>query len=210
MVGNPKSDNETLVYVIAHEERGWRKVGVGFGHRLERWRRDGWTLEQQVLCPTRTQALDVEAAVKRVLRTFRFDELGLMPTGEGATEMWPSSWGTVDLTAVNQAVRDHSAALLNATMDLTISFLSHAGDAILEDPAYSVDERESVRRARADLNDVIAEDIRRQFVEQQDPEWTREDLERWGIDWATAVRARQDYWSARRAGGGSSVIRSGE
>ena len=99
-------DESTFLYLFSHESWGLYKIGIGFGTRLEKWRREGWKLEQQVLFPTREEALFAESLVKRELRLLAdplrgtFLREDLEDPDEGFTEVWPYSWGPVDLNEV--------------------------------------------------------------------------------------------------------------
>lgn len=112
--------DQTILYIVANEELGWRKIGVGFGGRLDKWRREGWVIEQMATFDTREEALFAEAQVKKVLSIMSFDEsdekvLGRMLPREGATEVWPIEWGTFDL-------REYKALVDQFSVDVNSMF----------------------------------------------------------------------------------------
>jgi len=155
-------DESTFLYLFSHEPRGLYKIGIGFGNRLEKWRREGWKLEQQILFPTREEALFAESLVKRELRLLADPLRGtilhehLEDPDEGFTEVWPYSWGPVDLNEV-------TAISERATWQIRALFLTGWGNGYTD---FALVEAQNLRdRGRDAEADKLLEDVRRVLAE---------------------------------------------
>lgn len=191
---------ETILYLIANKELGWRKIGIGFGNRLEKWRREGWVLEQQVLFETRSDALLAESMLKRHISSLYLQHL--TPLDEGHTESWPYEYGLIDLIKVKEAVDNFTMAiddiwpnmLMANVIDLIDEFVRNlaTGEISPDDPA-AISIMESVDIVR----DAFASYTANAFVRDREPSVLREDMEALGLNWKELMAKRQDYWSAR-------------
>lgn len=197
----------TILYVVANESLGWRKVGIGFGNRLEKWRRDGWVLEQQALFVAREDALLAESMLKRQIATFYFDRSEL--PADGYTEMWPYRWGTVDVAAVHRCVSEFIQQIKRVwSLEFYLRSMESAADAFLaevEAGNVSRDDIDSSRAAVQEVVDAVRTSVMREFVQTEAPDWTREEIERLQLNWSELMRKRQVYWQLRASASPDSV-----
>lgn len=100
-----KPDSEqTILYIVANADLGWRKIGIGFGGRLDKWRREGWVIEQLQTFDDRESALFAETQVKKALNIGIVSLKNRVLPADGHTEVWPIEWGTFDLQVLKEIV----------------------------------------------------------------------------------------------------------
>lgn len=95
---------QTILYIVANADLGWRKIGIGFGGRLDKWRREGWVIEQIQTFDDRESALFAETQVKKALYTDVVSLKDRVLPADGHTEVWPIEWGTFDLKELKEIV----------------------------------------------------------------------------------------------------------
>jgi hypothetical protein len=205
MARQSKSD-ETILYVIANERLGWRKIGIGFGHRLEKWRSEGWVLEQQALFSTRTHAALAEQAVKMKLAAafpHGFADRPREKLSEGSTEAWPYDYETIDLAQIKEATETFISGVHNAMWTLEFSAFLLLFNSIKSD--YENDEPGASAAwdgAQDDFGKMLkhlAAMAESAFIESPSPNLGREQVATLGLDWDTLLRKRQDHWTLKAA-----------
>ena len=153
------TDESTFLYLVSNEDLGYYKVGIGFGNRLEKWRREGWKLEQEVLFERRQHAEFAELLVKRVLADLKIPLAGsqlrhdLPSLDEGSTESWPFSWGSIDLTRVaeiaNSAWFEIGHMLVSGALQGVVDGVFHLVDSVETEQDYeeALDGLDRVQKA---------------------------------------------------------------
>lgn len=113
-----KPDSEqTILYIVANADLGWRKIGIGFGNRLDKWRREGWVIEQLQTFDDRESALFAETQVKKALYTDVVSLKDRVLPADGHTEVWPIEWGTFDLKELKEIVDSFQEKLMQLFMN---------------------------------------------------------------------------------------------
>lgn len=210
MDGSTVSSEETILYIVANESLGWRKIGIGFGSRLEKWRREGWVLEQQALFPSRDLALVAERLVINQLPEISaelMDFCGAKPLDEGHTETWLIGTETIDLQKVAEAVTEADRRVSRQFSDVHLRTFTALGRWFLSafpSPDEATDRDwaalEELNGQFEILAERMSEALARKFVVDEVPEYSRETLELMGLDWGSLMRRRQEYWEVKRSG----------
>ncbi len=154
-----KPDSEqTILYIVANADLGWRKIGIGFGGRLDKWRREGWVIEQLQTFDDRESALFAETQVKKALFTDVVTLKDRVLPADGHTEIWPIEWGTFDLKELKELVDSFQEKLTLLFMD---NLRSHQVRELIEKlgeefihQADTAENTESLDRLRDQLEEL--------------------------------------------------------